>query len=54
MRLSMVDLARRPMVEVDERGRKHLAALFVDEERTRGRTVDFLPIGLGIKRQAGN
>jgi len=37
------------MIEVDERERKHLTALFVDEERMCEKTVDFLLINLNIK-----
>jgi len=54
IRLSMIDLTRRLMIEVDEWERKHLTALFVDEERTCERTVDFLSIDLDIKHQAKN
>jgi len=37
------------MIEVDKQERKHLTALFVDEERMHERTVDFLSINLDIK-----
>jgi len=42
------------MIEVDERERKHLTALFIDEERMYERKVNFLSINLNIKHQARN
>ncbi len=54
MHLSMIDLTWQLMIEVDEQERKHLTALFIDEERTCEKTVDFLSIDLDIKHQAKN
>ncbi len=52
--LSMIDLTQRLMIEVNEWERKHLTALFIDEERTHERTINFLSIDLNIKHQAKN
>ncbi len=54
MHLSMIDLTQWFMIEVNERERKHLTALFIDEERTCERTVNFLSISIDIKYQAKN
>ncbi len=37
------------MIKVDEWERKHLTALFINEEKTCEKTVNFLSINLNIK-----
>ncbi len=54
MHLSIIDLTQQLIIEINEQERKHLTALFVDEERMHERTVDFLLINLNIKHQAKN
>jgi len=42
------------MIKVDEQERKHLTALFIDEEKMHEKTVNFLSIDLNIKHQVRN
>ncbi len=54
MHLLIINLTQWLIIEVNEQERKHLTALFIDEERMHERTVNFLLINLNIKHQVRN